>query len=349
MKGILPLLFATAALAISAHAQNATTTPVGAMTYTFPATTQITSKYISIPLTNSPAFSGAVSSFSTNSITFSGTPFTAGALTQAGSPYFLRFQSGAQAGRCILVTANTSDTVTVDVTDNSAQTTNLNTSGFSVAVDDRVQIIPGDTFASFFGDNTQGNSVWLTGTDGLYTNADTIAVFNKATSKFDVFYFKLSSGFWRPATGASVNVNNRIIYPESCVLITRRANRPLVSITVLGEVPTVAPSTKTTGGAAAVYSSNRYPVDLKLSQLSISGWTKKDLYFQGDNIAVYNTTNSKFDIYYQKLDGSWRRVGDNVSDQSNFVIPAGQGVLITKRGTVSSGTSFLTGALPYSL
>jgi len=351
MKKLLPLLLGAAAIFVhSAMAQTATTTPVGAMTYSFPATTQATITYLSIPLTNTPTYSGSVQSFTSTTITFAGTPFTAGDLAQVGSPYFVRLQTGTQAGRYLLVTANTTNTVTVDVTDNSTQPTNLDASGFSVAANDQAQIIPGDTFASLFGDNTTGNPIWLTGTNLIYTKGDAVGVYNKSTSKFDLFYFNTASSFWRPTTGSAINVNTRVIYPDACIQITQRTGRAAVTFTVTGEVPTVSPMTKTTGGSSAVYASSRYPVDVKLSQLAFPNWTKNDLYFKGDNISIYNPTTSKWDLYYQRAaDGIWRKNGDNVTNQSNLVIPAGQGILITKRAAVSGATSFLSAPLPYSL
>ena len=351
MKKILFLSLA-GLLAHTSFGQNATTTPVGAMTISFPATTQLTNTYISIPLTNAPIYSGAIQSFTSTTITFAGTPFTAGALAQAGAPYFVRLQTGTQAGRYLLVTTNTANTVTVDVTDNSTQTTNLDASGFSVAANDQAQIIPGDTFASIFGDNTTGNPIWLTGTSGLYTNADRVGIYNKSTSKFDVFYFNTTSSFWRPTTGAATNVNNRVLYPDACIQITQPGGRSALTYPILGDVPTVTPLTKTTGGGSLLYSSTRYPVDVKLSQLAIPNWKQVavgQLYVKGDRISIYNPTTSKMDVYYQKVGGTWWKNGDNVNEQSNFVIPAGLGIVIIKTDPVSGVASFLNVPLPYSL
>ena len=347
------LLGAAVILAHAAFGQNATTTPVGVMMYSFPATTQQTNTYISIPLTNPPIYSGAIQSFTSNSITFTGTPFTAGALTQAGSPYFVRLQTGTQAGRYLLVTANTANTVTVDVTDNSTQTTNLNASGFSVAGNDQVQIIPGDTFASIFGDNTPGNPIWLTGVNGttIYTKADAVSIYNKTFSKFDAYYFNTTSSIWRPTTGAATPVNNNVIYPDACIQITQRAGRAAITYPILGDVPTVSPLTKTTGGGAALYSSTRYPVDVTLSQLAFPNWRQVaagELYVKGDAISIYNQTTSKMDVYYQKVGGPWWKNGDS-QEKSNFVIHAGQGIVIIKRAAVSGVASFLSVPVPYSL
>lgn len=346
-KTLVAALLTLAVAATLVHAQNATTTPVGAMTYTFPATTQLTSTYISVPLTGMPVFSGKVLTVGTNSLTFEGTPFTSLPLTQAGAPHFLRVQSGVQAGRTILVTANTPNSVTLDTTDNSSQTTNLNTSGFAVAVGDQVQIIPGDTLASFLGDNTPGNPLAFVGAAGAL-QADTINVYNKNTAKLDIYFFSTSLGHWRTHV-ATANQNNLILHPDSSVIVNRRSGRQAVSMTVVGEVPTVSLATKTGGSGQVIYTASRYPVDMRLSSLTFTNWTKANSALSADTIGVFNPTTGKTDVFFQRTDNTWRRVGDATTDQSAFLLPAGSGFVILKRGAVTAATSFLRSPTPYNL
>jgi uncharacterized protein (TIGR02597 family) len=348
----LPLCALTAVLSFGlgshAFAQSVSTTPVGAMTYTFPATTQTTTTYISIPLTNPAVYSGQVASLTTNTITFSGTPFTAGELAQAGSPFFARIAAGPQAGRTMLVTANTTNTITVDTTDNSSQTTALDTSGWALAAGNKVDVIVGDTLASLLGDNTGQNPLLYVGSASAFT-ADTVGVYNKATSKFDVYYFNTTSGFWRLSNGA-VSANGIVIYPETALQINRRSGRSATTLTIVGDVPSAAPLTKTVGGSQVIYSSARYPVDVTLSQLSFTNWTKANSAFTADTVSIYNPTTSKMDTYYQRLDnGQWRKSTDSVTNVSALVIPAGSSITILKRGSVSEATSFLAASLPYTL
>jgi len=345
-KSPLSALLVLAAAALG-HAQNATTTPVGAMTYSFPATTQLTSTYISVPLTGMSVFSGKVLTVGTNSITFEGTPFASLPLTQAGAPHFLRFQSGAQAGRTILVTATTPNSVTVDVTDNSSQTTNLNTSGFAVAVGDQVQIIPGDTLASFFGDNTSGNPVAFVGAAGAL-QADTVNVYNKTTARLDIYFFSTALGHWR-SQSSTANQNALVVYPDSSVIVNRRAGRAAVTMTVVGEVPVVASATKTGGSGQVIYTTTRYPVDVRLSALNLTNWTKANSALSADTIGIFNPTTGRTDTYFQRTDNSWRRVGDANTDQSSLVLPAGSGIVMLKRASVNGPTSFIKSTLPYTL
>ena len=352
MKKLLPLfLGAAVVLAHTAFGQTATTTPVGAMTYTLNATVGVVNTYMSVPLTDSPVYSGAVLSVGTATLTFSGTPFTAGALAQSGAPYFLRIQSGAQAGRTMLITANTANSTTVDIANNTSQSTNLLTSNFTVAAGDVVQIFAGDTLGSFFGTTANGttgylNGIALKGAAGALS-ADTVSIYNRLTSKQDTYFFSTSLGYWK-LSSSNANANGTILYPDASFLITRRTGRPAISFTVLGDVPAVAPKIKTAGSTQIVYGANPFPVDMTLGTLNLMNWTKANSALSADTVSVYNPLLAKMDTYYQKLDGTWRKSGDTTTDQSSFIVPAGSALSFLKRAAVSGAGSFLGAPLPYT-
>ncbi|MCX6970661.1 MAG: TIGR02597 family protein [Verrucomicrobia bacterium] len=352
MKKLLPILLgATAVFSGNAIAQNATTTPVGAMTYTFNATVGLVNTYMSVPLTDTPVFSGPVQSVGNATLTFSGTPFVANALAQAGSPYFLRLQSGAQIGRTMLVTANTGNSTTVDITNNTSQSTSLTSGNFTVAAGDMVQIFAGDTLGSFFGTTANATTGYLNGIalmgNATLARADTVSIYNRVTARQDAYFFSTTLGYWR--TGSStVNANGVILYPDASLGITRRAGRPTISFTVLGDVPAVAPKIKTAGNNQPVYGANPFPVDMTLGTLNLVNWTRNDLLARADTINIFNPLLAKMDTYYQKADGSWRKSGDTITDQSSFSLPAGSAVGFLKRGAVSGSGSFLGAALPYT-
>ena len=354
MKKLFSLLLGTAAVfTASAFAQNATTTPVGAMTYTLNATVGVVNTYLSVPLTDSPVYSGAVLSFGNTTVTFNGTVFTAGALAQSGSPYFLRFQSGNQTGRTMLITANTANSTTVDVSNNTSQATNLNASGnFTVAVGDAVQIFAGDTLASFFGSTANATTGYLNGVAlkgaSSALSADTVSIYNRLTLKQDTYFFSTTLGYWK-LSSSNANANGMILYPDASFLITRRTGRPAISFTVLGDVPAVAPKIKTAGSTQIVYGANPFPVDMTLGTLNLVNWTKANSALSADTISIYNPLLLKMDTYYQKLDGTWRKSGDTTTDQSSFAVPAGSALSFLKRAAVSGAGSFLGAPLPYGL
>ena len=331
----------------TAFGQSVTTVPVGAITYSLPATTQLTGTYVALPLTNQAVFSGPVLSFSSTTITFSGSPFSSGALSQSGSPFFARIATGAQAGRIVLILANTTNSITVDVTDHSSQTTNLDSSGFSLASNDRVEVIVGDTLASFFGDNSVNNPLLIVGASGALS-ADSISIYNKSLSKYDAYYFNTTSGYWR-LTSVNSNANNTILYPQEGFVINQRAGRSAMQITIIGDVPVGSTLIKVMGSSTGALCSTTFPAPMSLSQLNIVNWTKSNSALSADTIGIYNPLTSKSDAYYQKLDNTWRKVGDSVTDQSAFIIATGQAFTVLKRATVSGSSSYLSFQIPYTL
>ena len=160
MRKFFPLLLASAvALGHSAVAQNATTTPVGAMTITVAAAPTVSSPKVStltIPLFNPVPSNfqgqsvGLITGITDNTITNTSAGWSAGALSQAASPYLVRITTGNATGRIFVVSTsaqNTSTTVTV-----GDEGTPLTSSGLQVG--DSYSIHPADTLLSFFGNGT---------------------------------------------------------------------------------------------------------------------------------------------------------------------------------------------------
>jgi hypothetical protein len=122
MRNTLTHLLAGIALAagmLSASAQSASvaTVPQGMITYTVqPGATN----YLSLPLTNTETYTSQVSAVTANTISVADAPapFTS-SLAVSGSPYFVKFLSGNESGRVVLITANTTNALTLDTTDHS--------------------------------------------------------------------------------------------------------------------------------------------------------------------------------------------------------------------------------------
>ncbi len=148
---------------------------------------------------------------------------------------------------------------------------------------------------------------------------------------------------------SGADASTTIIRPDDAVLIIRRAGRSAVDVVTTGNVPTVKPLTKVLGSNQPKYASTRYPVPLTLAQLNLDNWVKNNSAFKADTISVWNAATQLWDGYFQKLDGTWRKAGDSVTDQSAVSIPAGTVVGIVKRGDVDGGSSYVATPLPYSL
>ncbi len=116
----------------------------------------------------------------------------------------------------------------------------------------------------------------------------------------------------------------------------------------MGRVPEVGRLIKTAGNNGIIYDSTGYPVDMKLSDLQLTNWTKGSLPSSADTISVWDSPLSKFDTYWQLADSTWRGVDTGPLDQSSFVLPAGTTVAYLKRQRVTGANSYLEPTLPYS-
>jgi uncharacterized protein (TIGR02597 family) len=341
-----------AACACSVQATTSVTTiPQGYFVFNFPATGAVSSiSYLSLPLANSPTYSGAVASVTSNSITVddSPAPWTSGALAAASAPYFVKFLTGAETGRVIKITSNTTTALTLDTTDNTTQTVALNASGFAVSAGDTFEVFSGDTLGSVFGLNTASSPLVLKGGTNAFT-ADTVGLFNPAMNSWQVYFFNTSTASW-VKYGSTANANSTLLFPNGAFTVARRSNESASALVLTGRVAEVAMLTKTTGSSVDIYSSTKYPADIKLSQLHFgSNWTQGTSAFSADTVAVWNSTLTSFDTYYQLPDSTWRKYGIPSVDTSSQVVPAGSVLSILKRSAVSGATSFLQSVLPYSL
>jgi hypothetical protein len=334
--------------AISAEAQSASvaTIPEGMITYTL---TRGATNYLSLPLINNLVYTSSVSAVTANTISVGDTPapFTT-SLANPSLPYFVKFLSGSEMGRILLITSNTSGSLTLNTTDNSSQTVTLTTSGFSVAVGDTFEIFPGDTLASVFGNNTAQNPLFLNGSVNA-SMADSVSIYNPGQAVWQSYYFNTRSGYWE-MNGSAANTNNTVLYPYEALAVTRQANEATSTLVLTGRVAEVPILTKTTGSSAVVYGSTGYAVNTTLSQFQLGhSWITGTSALSADTISVWDSALNRFDTYYQKPDLTWRQSTNATTNQNNLVVNAGNAIAILQRATVSGAASFLHSSLPYSL
>ena len=349
-KNILNFLiaFTLAAGMFRAEAQGASVTsvPVGMITYPL---AQGTTTYLSLPLTNIETYTGSVSSLAPTSITVgdSPSPFTTN-LGTSSAPHFLKFLSGNQKGRVVMITANTTSTLTIDTTDHSTGApVYLNMPGFSVQPGDTFEVFAGDTLASVFGAGTTQSPLLLTGGTSV-TASDTVSLFTEVNAPAVTYYFNTSARMWEQS-GQTSNANSTIIYPYSAFAITRQSANPSTALVVAGRVSSVGAEIKVVSNGT-VFSSTRSATDVTLSQLQFgTNWVMGSSIATADTLSVWNSTEGHFDTYFQKPDTTWRKFPDDVTDQSNFAITAGNVTTIAKRNVVTGAATFLQSPLPYSL
>jgi len=351
MRMKLSHFFTVLALALSAVSIQAQTTlntvPEGVVNINFPAAT---TTYLSLPFTEDPSYRGMVSSVvavtaNTIAVDDSPAPWTTGGLANL---YFVKFLSGNEMGRVMLITANATNSLTLDTTDNNTgATVNLTTTtptAFNVQAGDAFEIFPADTLGSIFGDNTTTQLVLTGGT--AYSDADLVNIYSPTLKKFQNYFFNTTTGCW-VLKGSTVNANNTILYPYGALGVFRRGSTAL-SFAMMGRVPEVPVLTKV-GSASTIYGSSGYPVPLTLSQLDLgSSWLTSNTYNSADILSLYSPTLKKLVNYFQ-LPASTEWDTKTTSDVGGTTINPGDMVVLFQRGSVSGAESFLLPAMPYTI
>ena len=342
------IAFASASLSVQAGTASVSTVPEGLVSFTLQSGS---TNYLSIPLTSNETYVTSVTSVTTNSISVGDVPapFTTN-LALPGAPYFVKFLTGNETGRVLLITSNTSSSLSLDTTDHATGTpVLLNTSGFNVQVGDTFEIFPGDTLASVFGSGTKQNPLLLKGGANLATS-DTVVLYTTGTATNTTYYFNTAAGFWTTQQVFSpVNANNTVIYPYSAMTVTRLSSHPTITLTFGGKVTPVPAQTKVVSNGT-VYSSTHYATGIKLSQLQFgSNWTRGTSVVTADTISVWDAATNQFDTFYQLFDATWRKYPDTTTDQSNFTIAPGTVTTIAKHEAVAGAATFLQSQLPYNL
>jgi uncharacterized protein (TIGR02597 family) len=309
---------------------------------------QGSTNYISLPLSSNAIYTGSVNSVGSNTINVSNSPFTIN-LANIGAPYFVKFLSGTEAGRTLLITGNTTNSLTVSTTDNSTQSVNLQTSNFAVNSGDSFEVVPGDTLGSLFGTNTTANPLSITGASS-YVSADWVNIYNPTTGSWQIYFFNTSLNYWT-LEGSSGNANSTVLYPYSGLSITRHSSsEPVPYIVLTGRVPEVQVMVKTTGSNAITYVSTGYPVGMTLSQLNLgSNWTKGTTTATADVVSVWNSSTRSFVSYYQLPSSAWCQAGSPTANKGSTVLPPGCCLALQQHATVSGATSYLTLSVPYAV
>jgi hypothetical protein len=350
MKKLLPLLLgATAVFSHSGFAQNATTTPVGAVTVTIAAGTG-TNKVltpVSFPLLQASSAAGQVigqiTGVTSNTITNSNAGWTPGSLSTVGTPSLIAITSGLGAGRIFLISSsvqNTASAVTIDASDVGAES---DLSSLGVAVGDAYKILDGDTILSAFG------TPETTGVAGGASSNTADIVQMQVNGAWRQYYYRTTApaGWYR--AGAETASNTVPIRPDTLIWYQRIANQPL-NLSITGEVPTSARK-YVVKNSGATPRSTFWPVDLTLATSGIStipGWasgTSLDFSASTADTVMIQVSGAWRSYYFDGTD--WRRVGAGTVSNT-LAIKTGTGVVLNKKGVLTGNTQ-ASQQVPYSL
>lgn len=326
------------ALGRESFAAPTATTPIGNLTY--PVVNGAISSF-GVPVLDVQKFTGFATSVTTNVITVTGVTWTASQFVT--TPHFVTIRTGPQAGRTLRVTANTTNTLTVDVED-----TALNASGFVFSANtDSFELYAGDTLGTLFG-STATSGVLPSGVKGGTSTSDADNIYVPSGSSMATYFFNTTLGCW-VLDGSSTNQNGLILYPDDGYLIYR--NGADGNLTMIGRVPSTKQLTKLPGGTTSSVSL-RFPASVTLGNLNFGApgtWITGATDSVADLVSVWNSAGWYWQSYYKDTSNQWIEVGGDGSDQSNVVIPMGASIQIDKRGTATGSASFVGQSLPYSL
>jgi uncharacterized protein (TIGR02597 family) len=340
------LALVSAPLATSFAQTEATTIPVGYVTFTIPGS-QTTA--ISLPLHEPPIGSGAVvgvlTEVGSNFLDNINAGWTAGAFSNASAPHFVQITSGAAAGRFFQISTSTANTATRLTVLNDG--INLTTLGI-VAGADTYKIFPGDTLFSLFGSDTlQG------GTQAL--GSDNIQVWNG--SSWLIFYYNTTRGRWErnTDTAASPSRDTFVLRPDRGLMV-RRFAPSTISLTVLGQVTTTNFQTFHSRPGATFLASG-FPVDMTLGQLAMQsaqvnntwrGWNNYSTALANADILQIWNGSSWLNFYFDTNNNRWQRANEaSQTDRNGFVVQAGRPIMLLRRSSGSDNTTDLP--IPYSL
>lgn len=342
MKKLLALAIAPLALLSLAHAQNATTNPVGAITVDLPRGSDT---IMSVPLAKADSFRGAVTSRSGFTITVNPSPAW-GSFTSV--PHYVQAIDGTQAGVLFDVASNTADTITL--VDNGLAPTGLDAgTNFKVVEYWTLGTLfpASDANVSF---TPSANTLGLTRRTQInFPNVAETGI-NRASSA--TYFFTGSS--WRSTAAAGVDANNTPILPDSFIVVrnpTTAADG--LKLTVTGSVnfdPISIPLDTTAGAPNDNFVSMSRPVDVTLNDLglissgaftpstSVLGLGRKDqlLVFNNASIGINKASSATF-FYYS---GTWRNTASAGVDAGTTTIPAGAGIIIRKSSGTSASSTF---------
>lgn len=290
---------------------------------------------VSIPFGRAPAISLLVGSTSGNVITTSSSPgwtanqfvFLSG--TQSNN-YFVRFTSGAAAGRTYPITANDANTLTLNLgTDSLA----------AVAQNDSFAIEAYWTLNTVFPNGAGVNvspTVGNRNTEVLIPDLTSSGI-NLSAAK--IYFY--NAGIWKQVGQGSASHNDDVLQPNAFVIVRHNVATNTV-LTTVGRVIS-SPITMAVVARSGVLQDNciglQRPVAVSLNDSGLieSGafnaspvpGSRTDELLTFDNSVVARNKSSSASYYY--WNSAWRQVGAGSSDVgANQIFQPGTGVIIRK-------------------
>jgi uncharacterized protein (TIGR02597 family) len=375
---VLPAVFAASLLPLSAVAQTSVVSdPVGFLTT---SCLENSDTFVSVSFTRPPEFVGAIQSIAGSTITVTGTPgWTGNQFVYAAGPqpkhYYALIGSGGTSnpkeGHTYFVSANGSNTLTVDTTADNLTGITANT---------QLLLIPYWTPATVFPASDANVSFTPTISSASYKTQ--ILVPNYSASGINL-PFTPAYFFSNNVDGTSSNVGWRIagdnttdhgddpLLPDGYFVVRNINGAPTLPLKAAGAVlmkklavPLMVSSISAQDNAVSMIR----PIDVALNTTGLNSAdgsfvstvpslsvrtppVLKDqlLVFDNSQAAINKQPSAAYYYFaaYSIRDAGWKLVGGGLADHGNDAIPAGSGIVIRKAKNASGQTAFWTNAPTY--
>lgn len=341
-------LASTLVLGHSASSQTTATDPVGFITTACLANSDT---YTSAPFTRPPEFVGASASATTNTLTVSGSPWTANqfvyvAGTQPKTYYVLigsHASTNPKEGNFYQITGNTTNALTVNANGDDLS---------SIAANTQILVIPYHSLSSIFPAADAGVSFIVS--PSQFNRQTEVLIPNYSGTGINlppsITYYYLSGAGWRqfgrPTT--EDHSDDAMVNGGYFILRNKATATTLTSLgSVLTKNLTLPLFTRTTTKQDNFVALVR-PIDVKLTDLglitsgafvpSTSQFNRVDELFVFDNTQVAINKTPSATYYY--LNSAWRKFGQPATtDFGTDTIPAGAGFIIRKGVTADGAPS----------
>jgi len=315
--------------------------------------------YVSMPFTRPPEFIGAISAASGNTITAADNPWTANQFVYGGNQHNHYYAligpitgTNTKEGHTYAVTANDSNTLTVDTTHDDLNGIPANT---------QVTLIPYWTPATLFPASDANVSFTPTTSPPNYQTLIRVPDYSAAGINLpDAAEYYFNSNAWRRISDNADHGDDTLL-PGSYFVVRNAGNAQTLPLINTGAVllkKLTVPLMTATNSAQDNPVSILRPLDVTLNASGLNPGNSAGSFVANDQLLLFDNSQAAFDkapsaIYYYNTSvgnsGGWRLMGDNtLADRGSDIVPSGTGFLVRKAATASGQTEFWTNSFPVS-
>ena len=353
MKRTSLLALALASLALFPSlkpAQAETTAPVG---FTSTSLRGESDSAISLPFVRTSAFLGSVQSTSGDTITVSGSPWTANQFVYVAGSQSNRYYAligpatgaNAKEGHTYPIIGNGTNTLTVELGPDDL---------VGIPASAQVSVIPNWTLKTVFPAANQNVSFTPTVSTSAYKTQIRVPNPSLAGINLPVATYYFSNDAWRLEGDGSTDRGDDPLLPDSYFIVRNLNGAPTLPLLTVGGVLLKKLTVPLITSASAQQDN---PVSLLRPlgvALNATGLNRGDGSFvASDELLVFDNTQIGYDktpaIYFVDPavpNGPWRLAGDNATDRGGDIIAAGTGFIIRKAPTGSGQPAFWTNSFP---